>query len=121
MKKKQAFEEAADPRQPETEPLGSAEGAPDARPAAEDIFATAEAAQRKAEEKQKKKEKKERDRALKKIRRADKKIRPKEYRTFSVTRNFVFYLCFLVFAFIFTQALRSTLSSELFIFTLLLP
>ena len=87
----------------------------------EDIFATAEEEQRKAEEKQRKKEKKERDNALRKIRKADKKLRPKEYRTFSVTKNFVFYLCFLVFAFIFTQALRSTLSSELFIFALLLP
>lgn len=117
MKKKQAFDEASvNPLSPETENGNAPETAP-----AEDIFATAEEAQRKAEEKQKKKEKKERNKALKKIRKADKKIRPKEYRTFSVTRNFFFYLCFLVFAFIFTQALRSTLSSELFIFTLLLP
>ena len=101
----------------------SAEAAPSGgeMPKKEDIFADAEAAQRKAEEKQKKKERRAEDKALAKIRRAEKKSALREHATFSVTKNFFFYLAFFVFALIFTQALRSTLSSVLFIFTLMLP
>ncbi|MCQ2431576.1 MAG: DUF58 domain-containing protein [Clostridia bacterium] len=86
-----------------------------------DVFAKAEELQRKAEAKKKKAQEKADKKALRAIRKKEKRAALKEYPTFSVTKNFVFYLCFFVFALIFTQALRSPLSSVLFIFVILLP
>lgn len=46
----------------------------------------------------------------------------KPYRlSFKPCRAFFVYLCFIVFSFIFTQALRNTVSAVLFVFSLLLP
>ena len=78
-------------------------------------------AQKKAEEKARKLRVKEESRILADIRRREKLARLREYPTFSLTRNAVWYALFFVFALLFTQALRSPLSSVLFIFVLLLP
>ena len=78
-------------------------------------------AQKKADEKARKQKIKEEAKILSEIRRREKLARLKSYPTFSLTRNAVGYALFWVFALLFTQALRSPLSSVLFIFTMLLP
>ena len=78
-------------------------------------------AQRKAEEKARKLKVKQEAKQLADIRRREKLARLREYPTVSLTKNAVWYGLFFVFALLFTQALRSPLSSVLFIFTMLLP
>lgn len=63
---------------------------------------------------------KQREKAEKK-RKRQKRAAEKEYPAFSLCKNSVFYLAFLVFAVIFTQALHSPLSAELFWFAFSLP
>lgn len=78
-------------------------------------------AQQKAEEKARKLKIKEEAKILADIRRQEKLARLKTYPTFSLTKNAIWYGLFFVFALLFTQALRSPLSSVLFIFVMLLP
>lgn len=78
-------------------------------------------AQKKADEKARKQKIKEEAKLLADIRRQEKLARLKSYPTFSLTKNAVWYGLFFVFALLFTQALRSPLSSVLFIFVMLLP
>lgn len=77
--------------------------------------------QQKAEEKAKKQKIKEEAKILADLRRQEKLARLKEYPTVSLTKNAIWYGLFFVFALLFTQALRSPLSSVLFIFVMLLP
>lgn len=69
-------------------------------------------------EKQKENEQKKRLKALQKEK---KRAALKSYPTVSLTKNALWYAGFFVFAFLFTQALRSPLSSVLFLFAMLLP
>lgn len=78
-------------------------------------------AQQKADEKARKRKIKEEAKILAGIRRQENLARLKAYPTFSLTKNAVWYGLFFVFALLFTQALRSPLSSVLFIFVMLLP
>ncbi len=78
-------------------------------------------AQQKAEEKARKQKIKEDAKILADIRKQEKLARLKSYPTFSLTQNAIWYGLFFVFALLFTQALRSPLSSVLFIFVMLLP
>ncbi len=78
-------------------------------------------AQKKADEKARRLKIKEEAKLMADIRRQEKLARLKSYPTFSLTKNAVWYGLFFVFALLFTQALRSPLSSVLFIFTMLLP
>ena len=77
--------------------------------------------EQKAAEKERRRRVKEEAKILADIRRREKRARLRSYPTFSLTRNGVMYILFFVFALLFTQALRSPLSSVLFIFTMLLP
>ncbi len=77
--------------------------------------------QKEIEEKAHKKKQKEEQKALSRLAKRKKRAALRSYPTVSFTKNAVIYLCFLVFALLFTQALRSTLSSVLFIFALLFP
>ncbi len=78
-------------------------------------------AQQKADEKARKQRIREEAKLLADIRRQEKLARLKQYPSFSLTKNAVWYGLFFVFALLFTQALRSPLSSVLFIFVMLLP
>lgn len=78
-------------------------------------------AQQKADEKARKQKIKEEEKLMADIRRQEKLARLKSYPTFSLTKNAIWYGLFFVFALLFTQALRSPLSSVLFIFVMLLP
>ena len=78
-------------------------------------------AEKKAAEKARKQRIKEESKQLAVIRKQEKLARLKSYPTFSLTKNAVWYALFFVFALLFTQALRSPLSSVLFIFVMLLP
>ncbi len=78
-------------------------------------------AQQKADEKARKLKIKEEAKLLADIRKQEKLARLKSYPTFSLTKNAIWYGLFFVFALLFTQALRSPLSSVLFIFVMLLP
>ena len=77
--------------------------------------------EQKAAEKERRRRVKEEAKILADIRRREKRARLRSYPTFSLTRNGVMYILFFVFALLFTQALRSPLSSVLFIFAMLLP
>ncbi len=77
--------------------------------------------EQKAAEKERRRRVKEEAKILADIRRREKHARLRSYPTFSLTRNGVMYILFFVFALLFTQALRSPLSSVLFIFAMLLP
>ena len=77
--------------------------------------------EQKAAEKERRRRVKEEAKILADIRRREKRARLRSYPTFSLTRNGVWYILFFVFALLFTQALRSPLSSVLFIFAMLLP
>ncbi len=81
------------------------------------ILEKQKALEAKARKKQLKAEQKELTRIAKRKKRAS----LKSYPTVSFTKNAVIYLCFFMFALLFTQALRSTLSSVLFIFAMLFP
>lgn len=78
-------------------------------------------AQQKADEKARRLKIKAEANLLSDIRKQEKLARLKSYPTFSLTKNAVWYGLFFVFALLFTQALRSPLSSVLFIFVMLLP
>ena len=78
-------------------------------------------AQEKADRAARKKQLKAEKKHLKQLQREERAARLRTYRTFSLTKNAARYAAFLVFALLFTQALRSTLSSVLFIFALLFP
>jgi len=78
-------------------------------------------AQQKADEKARRLKIKAEAKLLSDIRKQEKLARLKAYPTFSLTKNAVWYGLFFVFALLFTQALRSPLSSVLFIFVMLLP
>ena len=78
-------------------------------------------AQQKADEKARRLKIKAEAKLLSDIRKQEKLARLKSYPTFSLTKNAVWYGLFFVFALLFTQALRSPLSSVLFIFVMLLP
>ena len=78
-------------------------------------------AEERANEKARRQRVKEEAKLLREIRRREKLSRLKTYPTFSLTKNAVWYGLFFVFALLFTQALRSPLSSVLFIFVMLLP
>ena len=77
--------------------------------------------EQKAAEKERRRRVKEEAKILADIRRRENRARLRSYPTFSLTRNGVMYILFFVFALLFTQALRSPLSSVLFIFAMLLP
>ncbi|MBE6657989.1 MAG: DUF58 domain-containing protein [Ruminococcaceae bacterium] len=78
-------------------------------------------AEERAGEKARRQRVKEEEKLLREIRRREKLSRLKTYPTFSLTKNAIWYGLFFVFALLFTQALRSPLSSVLFIFVMLLP
>ena len=78
-------------------------------------------AQQKADEKARRLKIKAEAKLLSDIRKQEKLARLKSYPTFSLTKNAVWYGLFFVFALLFTQALRSPLSSVLFIFVMRLP
>lgn len=77
--------------------------------------------QQKADEKARRLKIKAEAKLLSDIRKQEKLARLKSYPPFSLTKNAVWYGLFFVFALLFTQALRSPLSSVLFIFVMLLP
>ena len=77
--------------------------------------------EQKAAERERRQKLREDAKLLSEIRRQEKRARLKSYPTVSLTRNAVYYALFFVFALLFTQALRSPLSSVLFIFAMLLP
>lgn len=77
--------------------------------------------EQKAAEKERRRRVREEAKILADIRRREKRAQLRSYPTFSLARNGVWYILFLIFALLFTQALRSPLSSVLFIFALLLP
>ena len=77
--------------------------------------------QKELEEKARKKQLKAEQKALKKIQKDKKRAALRSYPTISLTKNAVWYIVFFLFALLFTQALRSTLSSVLFIFAMLFP
>lgn len=64
---------------------------------------------------------KQRRKRLRRIQKQQKRAALRSYPTVSITKNAIFYLFFWIFALLFTQALRSTLSSVLFVFSMLLP
>lgn len=64
---------------------------------------------------------KQRKKTLRRIQKQQKRTALRSYPTVSLTKNAILYLCFWIFALLFTQALRSTLSSVLFVFAMLLP
>ena len=72
-------------------------------------------AEERAGEKARRQRVKEEAKLLREIRRREKLSRLKTYPTFSLTKNAIWYGLFFVFALLFTQALRSPLSSVLFI------
>ena len=74
--------------------------------------------EQKAAERERRQKLREDAKILSEIRRQEKRARLKSYPTVSLTRNAVYYALFFVFALLFTQALRSPLSSVLFIFVL---
>ncbi len=73
------------------------------------------------EEKQKAAAARAEQKMLRRIHREKKKAVLREYPSFSVTKHFIWYAAFWIFSLLFTQALRSPLSSMLFIFVIMLP
>ena len=77
--------------------------------------------EQKAAEKERRQRLREETKQLRAIAKLERLSRLRSYPTVSLTRQAVCYALFWVFALLFTQALRSTLSSVLFLFSMLFP
>ena len=77
--------------------------------------------EQRAAEKERRQRLRKETKQLRAIARLERLSRLRSYPTVSLTRQAIFYALFWVFALLFTQALRSTLSSVLFLFSMLFP